>query len=454
MPAAATYAAIRFGTGLSGRHPPPAGGDALLAELDGPDRAAERFPVAGFEARRPVSAEFLLLRRAMKSGEALDRERLRSLTRQMRETARRDALSYLARGVFAADTFRERLTYFWADHFTVRARARSLRGTVTNYIEDAIRPHLAGSFGQMLTAVITHPLMIIYLDQQNSIGPGSKVGRTKGKGPNENLARELLELHSLGADGPYTQADVQQLALLLTGLTARLQSGTVFMRTRAEPGAETVLGRDYGGGRAELADIETFLADLAVHPATARNLARKLAVHFVSDTPDPSLVEHVAAAYSEGGGDLRSAYAALLEHPAAWRDFGQKAKRPQEFIVSGLRALDPPAQGFTEQKRKDAERAVFGPMARMGQKFQQPGGPDGWPEEPQAWITPQGLAARIDWAMSMPRTLLSDLPDPRGFVDRALGDAASPRLRWAAAAAQNRWEGLGVILASPDFNRR
>jgi uncharacterized protein (DUF1800 family) len=309
--------------------------------------------------------------------------------------------------------------------------------------------------------VVTHPLMLHFLDQMQSVGPGSRAarkarekGRARQPGLNENLAREVLELHTLGVGGPYGQDDVRQLAELFTGLSFTPGEGFVFRPRQAEPGAETVLGRSYGGNPATLESIHAALEDIAAHPATARHVAWKLAVHFVADDPDPALVDHVAARYLASDGDLMAVYAALLEHPAAWDPRLANVKPPADFIASTCRALAVAPDRLGEKRLKLIRRVLLGPMAVMGQPWQKPGGPDGWPEEDGDWITPQGLAARMRWAMAAPALLRPDLPDPRAFVTTALGPFAGEPVQFAAKAAETREEAIGLVLSAPAFQRR
>ena len=191
-----------------------------------------------------------------------------------------------------------------------------------------------------------------------------------------------------------------------------------------------------------------------MHPATAAHIARKLAVHFVADDPDPGLVAAMTAAFRDTGGDLPSVYRAMLDHPAAWRGFGAKVKPPFELIASGMRALGLQEVHIRQMKRNRIRRHIVLPLRRMGQSYMAPPGPDGWPEEAEAWIQPQGLAARIAWAMEASQMRQVAPPDPRAFVDTALGEAASGRLIWAAGAAETRRQGVGLVLASAEFNRR
>ncbi|WP_372605445.1 DUF1800 family protein, partial [Actibacterium sp.] len=269
-------------------------------------------------------------------------------------------------------------------------------------------------------------------------------------GLNENLAREVMELHTLGVGAAYSQEDVRQLAELFTGLSVDSDRAFVFRPNMAEPGAEQVLGRSYGGGAATLDDVHAVLDDLARHPATRQHLAQKLAVHFVADQPDPALVSALNTALAESDGDLMAVYAALLGHPSSWAETRQKVRQPFDYIAATLRLLDAPIP--TDPKLP--LRLFVHPLADMGQTIDGPPGPDGWPEEATHWITPQGMAARIQWAIKAPSVLIGDLPDPRALVDLALGKAASEDLRFAAAAAENRAVGVALLLSAPEFHRR
>lgn len=460
-------AAVRFGTGLSPHHAAPAGAQALLDEIAGPDRAAQRFPIKTFLPHmQDVQLEVRRLshirksRRGTDEGKAADKA-IRRIRKQA-QTEHADWLqAHLARAMTADVGFRERLHLFWGDHFTARGKQGALRQATSMYAEQVIRPHIAGRFEEMLIAAVTHPLMLLYLDQARSMGPNSEVSstrRTQGrpwKGLNENLAREVLELHTLGVGGPYTQTDVTELAELLTGFTYDPRFGPVFRPGISEPGVEVVLGKTYGGApEAVPEEPQAALRDLARHPATARHMARKLAVHFVSDTPDPALIDHVAARWLETGGDLVPVYAALLEHPSAWTRAAPNIKQPLDFLMSSLRALDVPVGRITGMEMKETLALLAGPLAIMGQTFERPVGPDGWPEDDAEWITPQGIAGRLQWAMQAPRHLLDRLPDPRDFVEVALGSLADGEVRFAARAAESRSDGVGLVLASPAFQRR
>lgn len=458
MPFDPTLAAIRFGTGLSATLPPPDDAAGMLARLTGPDAAALAYPIPGFETAQPRLADFRQLMKDRREARGTDREAgLQELYQVMRMQARDARLRFfqatLARGVTTADGLRERLVLFWADHFTVRSRDNFSAYLVAPFAADAIRPHINGTFNAMLRAVITHPMMLIYLDQIRSIGPTSRPGQRRNLGLNENLAREMLELHTVGVDGPYDQTDVRELAELLTGLVWTPESGFEYDPRFAEPGSETVLGVTYD----QTASLDTVFAALdgiAAHPATARHIAHKLAVHFVADAPDAALVQDLTDVFTQTGGDLLAVTTALLNHPAAWVPQLQKVKPPFGYLTAALRALGVPGAGLTSLTLRQTETLFGAPLSVMGQPWEEPPGPDGWPEEGAAWVTPQAMAGRIDWAMTMPAQLVDPLPDPRDFVRTALGPNPPDPVVFAASAAENVAVGIGLILSSAAFQRR
>ena len=453
-------AEIRFGCGLSPVIAAPVSTEAMLQGLTGPDDMADRFPIEGFDA---YTGRIIEIRRLVREIREVKGQEARAPLRERRRAAMREASHN--RGLWAAHSmlrwahtptgFRERLVAFWADHFTVTGKTDVMRYANAAYVESAIRPHVAGSFADMLFAAATHPVMLDFLDQTHSAGNNSEaVALANGvQGMNENLAREVLELHTLGVGGPYSQQDVREFAELLTGITFRPPEGLKFFENWAEPGAETVLGKTYTEA-ASLDTIREALTDLALHPATAAHVARKLAVHFVSDTPEPELVSHIEARYLETGGDLLQVSGALLEHPAAWDPRPANVKPPFDFMASAFRALALPEKPIAALPFNRFRLRVFVPLSLMGQPWGEPSGPDGWPEEDAAWITPQSLSARLRWAIDAPQGMVRNLPDPRDFVDQALGSFATEPVRFAASAAESRPEAIGLVLCAPAFQRR
>lgn len=459
MPFDPTIAAIRFGMGLSPNIASPSSVDDMLAMLEEPDVAAQLVEIPKYNVAYP---SLLDLREA---GQAFSRAR--GTDDEDAATQRRDEVieaahfaswgaigATLGRAAHTPDGFRERLVHFWADHFTVRATHGNHRHLVSAYIEEAIRPNVTQTFGDMLVAAATSAMMILYFDQHQSMGPNSQAASRNDRGLNENLARELLELHTLGVGGSYGQTDVRELAELLTGVTTNAAKGAHFNADRAEPGAETVLGVDYGGDEETMDNVVAVLRDLAVHPDTARHLSQKLAVHFISPTPDASLIDAMTARYLETGGALIPVYDAMLRHDAAWGHDFEKVKQPFDFIASSVRALGVPLDVIVDADVRALRRTVRIPMNVMGQTWQAPIGPDGWSEDAEDWITPQGMAGRITWSMTLPVQLLDNLPDPREFVFAALGPTPPDAVLFAANAAETIGDGVGIVLASAAFQRR
>ncbi len=369
-----------------------------------------------------------------------------------------------ARFVSALSTptpFPERLVHFWANHFAISSEKQAVRAIAGTYEFEAIRPHVTGTFTDMWMAVMHHPAMLVYLDQAQSVGPNSTFAQIAGargraRGLNENLAREAMELHSLGVRSGYTQADVTELARALTGWTvggfARglpprlLGSGNeapgrfAFRDAMHEPGERTVLGKRYGGGGEHQA--RAILTDLVHRPETATHIATKLAVHFVSDAPPPALVQRVAAAFQRSGGDLPTTYCALIESPEAFAPGPGKFKSPWDWSISAMRAI-----GLTV-----ADNRAVGMMHELGQPLWQPGSPAGWADSLGAWAAPDALLRRVGVAERLVNFAAPTL-DARALAPRLLGELAPQTSRMIAAADSPR-QALTLLLSSPDFQRR
>ena len=446
-------AGLRLGFGLSPLTAAPDDLAGVLASVD-----AATVP-DGWTTRAAAEAQVALgdLQKALAAGK-IDRDELRIETRDL-NNLRQDALQRrVARAVGAPAGFGERLVQFWSDHFTTVAQSAPQHPLAAAFVDEAVRPHLNGRFADMLAAAETHPMMLVYLNQNSSFGPRSPVARKRpGRklGLNENLGREILELHSLGAEAGYTQEDVRQLAELLTGLTYNPREERRYRPQVAEPGAETLLGQRYGGGGTDgMAEITRAMGDLAVHPATAAHLSRKLAIHFAADEPPEELVRDLTDTWIGTGGDLAQVNALLAGHPDLAASFRRKARQPFDFLVAALRALGITADRVMAMSRKEVDQVLWEPLVQMGQPFGRPRGPDGWPEAASAWITPQLLSARIGWALRQPARLVDPLPDPRDFLATTLGATVSEPLARAVPRAESAREGVAIVLASTDFNRR
>ena len=341
--------------------------------------------------------------------------------------------------------FAERLAWFWSNHFCISADKGPLRPIVGAYEREAIRPHVAGRFADMLLAVESHPGMLVYLDNARSIGPDSIAGRNRGKGLNENLAREILELHTLGVRTVYTQDDVTRFAAVITGWTVvppkEPQGGAfVFNPRMHEPGAQTILGRTFPDG--EFDQGRAVLAMLARHPATARHIAAKLVRHFVSDQPVPALADRLARRFIDTDGDLREVATALVTAPEAWNGAERKLKRPGEWIVASLRAagVTPPEIGPVMQAQN-----------MLGEPLWRPAAPKGFADEDAAWI--DGMAQRLDVSNEMARRV-AGVVDPAAAVETALGPLASEATRTAIRRAESRPQALTLLFMAPEFQRR
>jgi uncharacterized protein (DUF1800 family) len=336
--------------------------------------------------------------------------------------------------------FVERLVWFWSNHFCISAdKILSMAGP---YEREAIRPHVLGRFADMLQAVEGHPAMLFYLDNVESMGANSTSGINRDKGLNENLAREILELHTLGVRGGYSQADVTSFANVLTGWTwIGLGEPThggefVFVKRLHEPGEQVVLGKRYPD--TGVAQGRAVLADLVRHPATAQHIALKLARHFVADEPPPSLVAKLEKAFNDSDGDLKEIAKALVVAEESWTPQRTKLKRPSEWVVSVLR-LTGAAPNITR---------VMGAQAALGEALWRPPAPNGYPDTEAAWI--DGVAHRLDMANEFAGRQ-ADI-DPVALLDRGLGPLASPATR--ETIAESRSQALALLIMAPEFLRR
>ena len=356
---------------------------------------------------------------------------------------RAESLAWASRRLEAEQPFRERLVDFWMNHFTV-SRRNGLAGLLVGTLErDAVRPHVTGRFADMLVAVTTHPAMLVYLDNTGSVGPNSPFGARSRRGLNENLAREVLELHSLSPAGGYTQGDVEQLARILTGLTVELNReplGVAWRRANHEPGPKSLLGRSFEEGQPA---VEAALRFLGTHPATYRHLAVKLARHFIADTPPPRAVAALARSLEETGGDLAAATRLLVQLPEAWDPPLGKFRTPQDHVLAACRAL-----GLT------AERAdqVIGGLATLNQPLWTAPQPDGWGDTAPHWAGPEALMRRVDWSYTLAgRVNRTTLP---GVTEAALGPLARAETVAEMRRAGSVRDAATLLLASPEFMHR
>ena len=352
------------------------------------------------------------------------------------------------RAITSDTPFLERLVLFWSGHFCVSAAKGPVRGLAGGYEREAIRPHVLGRFETMLKASAQHPAMLIYLDNQLSVGPNSQAGKNRGRGLNENLARELLELHTLGVDGGYTQDDVTNFARILTGWTVgnvnqpnQVAGKFLFTPARHEPGTWTVAGRSYvDKGKGSGDDV---LTELARHPATARHIARKLARHFLADDAPQTLIDRLAATFTKTDGDLAAVSKTLIEAPEMWTNRPRKVVPPYDFSISIVR-------GFGVRPKSTEIARIAG---ALGQPIWQVTSPKGWPDEDDAWMGPSAVRERLRIAEMLARQM-DKLTDPRTLAVELLGDMMSEETRQAIARAESREQGFELLVMAPEFLRR
>ncbi len=431
----------------------------LLNQLSGPSRPHREI------RRLPASDEVLVAVQALKREQrAARKDGNDDVVKTYGRTVRRHYMDQTsARYRAAAETdlpFHERLVHFWSNHFAISADKQPVPAIAGLYENEAVRPNVSGKFVDLLFAVEKHPAMILYLDNQRSVGPGSSVGKRANRrqreqqvGLNENLAREILELHTLGVDGGYSQQDVMGFAKVITGWSiggeserGRFGGGVPgkfeFRENIHEPGSQVLLGNRYAQKGVEQG--EAVLRDLASHPSTARFIATKLARHFVSDDPPDSIVTRLADTYLESGGDLPSVYEALIRSKEAWLQVFNKYKTPHDFVISTLRAF---------RHTPDKARFVTGALDLMGQTPYRPGSPAGWPDTAAQWGGADALYKRVEWSNTVAQ-IIGKRVNPVDLGNSVLGAAFDPETRKAVARAETVTQGLTLFLASPDFQRR
>jgi uncharacterized protein (DUF1800 family) len=409
-----------------------------ITNLDLPTSGAANRAVFEFNAERNANQKRTRRDAAMEAAPA--QPEAVPLPRQL---FRNEARARIDAALSAEIGFAERLVWFWSNHFCVNQEKTVMAGA---YEREAIRPHVLGRFADMLLAAEGHPAMLLYLDNAQSIGPNSIAGINRDKGLNENLAREILELHTLGVRTVYTQDDVTNFAKVLTGWTI-LPTATnpdhggefVYIKRMHEPGPEVVIGKDYPDTGREQG--RTVLADLARHPATAKHVATKVAYHFIADDPPPILVERLTQRFLDTDGDLKEVTRALIASPEAWEPQQAKIKRPGEWIVAALRAT---------AISGDIQR-ILGGMALLGEPLWRPPAPKGFSDDNAAWL--DGLAQRIDMANTFAQRVGDGL-DAQAVADTALGPLASAETRRAIATAESKPQALTFLLMASEFQRR
>lgn len=433
MDAQPAIAAIRFGYGRRPSDPVPADPAAWLEGQLAPGLPG---PVFAPDSATTLRAIFLAQQEDARSArEGNGRPNQRRIVNE-------EAAAAIALAMESPNGLHERLVAFWANHFTVaRQKVNVLAGI---YVREAIRPHVTGRFEDMLLAVARHPAMLLYLDNNGSVGPDSRAGQRTRRGLNENLAREILELHTVTPAARYTQADVTSFAKVLTGwgyASNREPYGFEFRPNAHEPGDKTVLGRVWPEGEAGGVQALTWLAR---HEATHRHLATKLVRHFVADDPPPEAVRAVFAVLRDTGGDLGAATRAVIRLPAAWSPPLTKLRTPTDYVLAVLRALEAPGD--------QAERFALGTLNYLGQPLWGARAPIGWPDVATDWAVPETMLRRVEWANGV--SARGAGRDAAALAEAVLGPLARPETLRAAARAGSAREALTIVLTSPEFHRR
>lgn len=351
--------------------------------------------------------------------------------------------------ISATNSLSWRLFDFFSNHFSVTANSRKMAALSPTLEREVIGPLMLGQFEHLLMAVVKHPAMLIYLNNERSIGPNSIYGRKKNKGLNENLAREILELHTLGVNGGYSQNDVTEFAKAITGWGVSFGKkdrpyGFHFVSRNHEPGTRTVLGKRYP--QSGLKQGESIIKHLANHPTTARYVCYKLAHHFISDTPEEKLVNQMVNTWLTTNGNIKAVMTTLIDSPLAWQPELQKLKTPREFVVSSLRAL---ASG--SEAKKLNEKWLWKSLKELGQQPFQAGSPAGFSDDKQDWSGASALLAKVDWVAMLVKKSRAKADQ---VMANALANTVSQRTYQHVMRAESRSQALALLLLSPEFLKR
>jgi uncharacterized protein (DUF1800 family) len=439
----AMIAAHRFGLGSRPGEVNRIGADPrgwLLEQLDAP------YQVPGpMAALPPVSENILDWWDAVLISVA---ELVKRIGSDYRELWRREVLARLEVAVTTEQPFRERLVWFWGNHFTVSRLKSVAIGMAGGHEREAVRPHVTGTFNNLLHRAVSHPAMLFYLDNYSSVGPGSYRGTAAyyNRGLNENLGREILELHTLGVQAGYSQGDVRAFAKMLTGWTFGRKydpnpGGFQFAAKSHEPGPKQLLGRTYE--EAGEAEGRAALDWLATQETTARHVATKFARHFIADNPPEQAVDKLTRTFLDTDGDLAELARTVINLPIAWDPELVKFRTPHEYVVGALRAVG----GMPHYDHVMEVLSSFGQVP-----FTQPS-PAGWADVEDAWLNPDSALRRARFAAATAADY-DGAPGLAEIIRDTLEDRAPAATLAMVNAAANGQEALALLLASPAMQRR
>ena len=441
----AVIAAHRFGLGAA-----PGDLERISNNLDGWLEEQLRAPVTmpSTLASVPSSLDAIRAWRSMRQMRNKSR-RKDALVRDARQNYRRTVEARMWIAVTSDTPLVERMVWFWSNHFAISVNKHIIAPLAVNFEREAIRPNLFDKFAELLLAVTKHPAMLVFLDNVTSFGPNSRIGWDRGAGLNENLAREILELHTMGVNGGYAQADVEALAAVLTGWTVPLPAhrkaandAFIFLAEAHEPGSKTLLGKRYPDAGIEQG--EQALRNLATHPSTARFIAQKLARHFCTDDPPKATVDELAHVFNDTGGDLQALMRAVVSTSEAWSRKRRKLRTPAELVVASARAL-----GMAPRDKP----VMFQSLKLLNHLPLAAPSPAGYPDFVSAWSGPEAVIQRIEWCTAAAfRSGVRTRPDK--FAREILGPAVSSHtINWISRIPSQPG-GIAMVLASPEFQWR
>ncbi len=406
------------------------------------------------------SVEVLDLQSQNRQARISENQELRQqINQQMRAASIADAAARTRLAIDSDTPFVERLVHFWSNHFAISVDKAAIVGMGGSFEGEAIRPNIFGRFEDLLMASTKHPGMLLYLDNGQSTGPESRSGSRGNRDLNENLAREILELHTLGVNTGYSQEDVTNFAKVITGWSVAtapaaehfgdVDGSFAYIDISHEPGRHTVLNKAYRQTGKEQG--EAVLRDLAVHPKTAKHIATKLARHFIADEPPISAVEALTKSFVDTEGDLPSIYRTLIELDEVWQEASRKFRTPSEWLMANLRAMQ--YEGSQARRAQVRDNQLVVALDTLGQPIWRPGSPAGWPDIADRWTSPDSLGKRIEWANAMSQQIDSNLP-AETLVQTLYGHTASENLTKAVSRAKSNAQALVLVAMAPVSLRR
>ena len=434
----------------------------LLAQLDGPaDQPTPVIPGSALlsggalvVADRQFHEKEKALRLAKKANGEVDEDAKKALYKARYDMISADMAARFALGFKTQKPFAERLVWFWTNHFGVSSANGDCAPYLGAFEREVVRPNINGKFEIMVLAAMTHPAMLYYLNNVQSIGPNSQAGQRSKRGLNENLGRELMELFTLGVDGGYSQADVIAMAKLLTGFAIDTDgpgdNGFRFYPNRHEPGPITLRGKTYPSGEE---GTRAAIADLANDPATAHHVAVKFATAFIADNPSAQSVKRLEESFKKTGGDLRVLAETALSDPHAFQPALTKLRSPVEFVTATYRMLDLPKADAKPDQSANQVRGAMGVARLMGEFPMSAPSPKGWPLESDAWSGPDAVLMRIEWARQVSQRIQPNV-DVVAMAAQGLGPLMSESTSTAIAHASSKSEAVALLLSSPEFQRR